>query len=59
LYDYAFQVKILEPKVHEKGSGALNNKEQIIIFVHSKHIRHQLGFDANSLFLHVHLEIIS
>jgi hypothetical protein len=50
---------MVESKVHDKGSGALKNKGQITIFVHSKHTGHQLGSDADSFFLLVHLEVIS
>ena len=49
----------MEPKVREKASKALNNKGQVTIFVHSKHTGHELGSDANSFFLLVHLEVIS
>jgi hypothetical protein len=49
----------VEPKVHDKGSGALKNDGQVTIFVHSKHTRHQPGSDADSFFLPVHPEVIS
>jgi hypothetical protein len=59
LYDCAFQLKIVESKIHEKGSGALKNKGEVTIFVHSKHNGHQPRSDADNLFLHVHLEVVS
>ena len=59
LCDYAFQVNTMQPKVHEKASEALKNRREVTIFVHSKHIGHEHGFDAVSFFLPVHLEVIS
>jgi hypothetical protein len=40
----------VESKIHEKGSGALKNKGEVTIFVHSKHNGHQPRSDADNLF---------